>query len=53
MGRQERRSKQPLNDLKEMRGYWKAKQDALYCTLWRPHFGRDHEPVIYIEQNMV
>ena len=50
MRRQGRRCKQLLNDLKEMRGYWKLKEENLDGTLWRPHFGRGHEPVI--EQTM-
>jgi hypothetical protein len=32
-GRQGRRSKQILDDLKEMRGYWKLIEDALDHTL--------------------
>jgi ribosomal protein L35 len=32
-GRRERRRKQLLNDLKEMRGYWKLNEDALDRTL--------------------
>jgi hypothetical protein len=32
-GRRGRRRKQLLDDLKERRGYWKLKEDALYCTL--------------------
>jgi hypothetical protein len=34
-GRRGRRCKQLLNDLKETRGYWKLKQEALDRTLWR------------------
>ena len=33
-GRRGRRSKQLLDDLKEMRGYWKLKVEALYSPLW-------------------
>jgi hypothetical protein len=29
------RRKQRLNDLKEMRGYWKFEEEALDRTLWR------------------
>jgi hypothetical protein len=29
------RCKQLLDDLKEKRGYWKSKEDALDITLWR------------------
>jgi hypothetical protein len=39
-GRQGRRRKQVLDDLKEKRGYWKMKQEALYCTLWKTFFER-------------
>jgi hypothetical protein len=40
MGRRGRRHKQLLDDLKETRGFWKLKEEALDCTLWRPRFGR-------------
>jgi len=33
-----RRGKQLLYNLKEMRGYWKLKEEALYRTLWRTRF---------------
>jgi hypothetical protein len=33
--------KQLLDVLKEMRGCWKLKDDALDRTLWRTRFGRD------------
>ena len=39
-GRRRRRRQQPLDDLKETRGYWKLKKDALDLTLWRNGFGR-------------
>jgi hypothetical protein len=39
-GRQGRRSQQLLQDLKEMRGYWKLKEEAQDLTLWRTRFGR-------------
>jgi hypothetical protein len=45
-GRQGRRRKQLLDDLKERRGYWKLKGDALDRTLWRIRFERDHGPVV-------
>ena len=38
-GRQRRRWKQLLDDLKETRGYWKLKEETLDCTVWRTHFG--------------
>ena len=34
-GRKGRRSKQLLDDLKEEKGYWKMKEEALDFTLWR------------------
>ena len=34
-GRCRRGCKQPLDDLKEMREYWKLKEEALDGTLWR------------------
>jgi hypothetical protein len=44
MGRLRRRCKQLLDDLKEMREYWKLKDEALDHTLWRTRFGRGHGP---------
>jgi hypothetical protein len=37
-GRQGRRRKQLLDDLKEMRRYWKLQKEALDDTLWRTRF---------------
>jgi len=37
-----RRCKQLLDDLKEMRGYWKLKEEALNRKLWRTRFGRGY-----------
>jgi len=45
-GRQGRRQKQILDEIKEMRSHWKLKEEALDCTLWRTHFGRGYGPVI-------
>jgi hypothetical protein len=42
MGRRERRSKHPLDDLKEMRQYWNLKQEALDHNVWRTHFRRGY-----------
>jgi hypothetical protein len=39
-GRQERKCKQLLDDLKETTGYWKLKEEALDHTLWGTHFGK-------------
>ena len=41
MGRQVRRRKQLLEDLKETTGYWKLKQEALDYTMWRTSFGEE------------
>jgi hypothetical protein len=45
-GRRGRRRKQLLDDLKEKKRYWKLKEEALDCTLWRTCFGRDYGPVV-------
>jgi hypothetical protein len=45
-GRRGRRRKQLLDDLKEKKGYWKLKVEALHCTLWRTRFVRDYGPVV-------
>jgi hypothetical protein len=45
-GRRGRRRKQLLDDLKEMRGYWKLKEVVLYRTVWRIRFGRVYGPVV-------
>jgi hypothetical protein len=45
-GRRGRRRKQLLDDLKEKRGYWKLKEEALDHTLWRTRFGRGFGPVV-------
>jgi hypothetical protein len=45
-GRQGRRRKQQLDDLKEKRGYCKLKEEALDRTLWRTRFGRGYGPVV-------
>jgi hypothetical protein len=42
MGRRGRRRKQILDDLKEKSRYWKLKEEALDCTLWRTCFGRGY-----------
>ena len=44
--RRGRRSKQLLYGVKEKRGYWKLKAEALDRILWRTGFGRDYGPVI-------
>jgi hypothetical protein len=45
-GRQERRRKQLLDNLKEKRRYWKLKEEALDRTLWGTRFGRGYGPVV-------
>jgi hypothetical protein len=37
---------QPVDDLKERRGYWELKEEALDCTLWRIQSGQGYGPVI-------
>jgi len=41
-----RRCKQLLYDLKETRGYWKWKGEALNCPSWRNGFGKVYGPVV-------
>jgi hypothetical protein len=45
-GRRGRRSKQLLDDIKWNKRYWKLKEEALDCTLWRTRFGRGYGPVV-------
>ena len=45
-GRRRRRLKQLLGDLKEMRSYWKLKEEAADRILWRTGFGRVYGPVV-------
>jgi hypothetical protein len=40
-GRRGRRRKQILDDLEEMRGCWKLKEETPDRTLWRTRFGRE------------
>jgi hypothetical protein len=40
------RRKQLLDDLKETRGDWKLKEEALDRTLWIARFGRGYGPVV-------
>ena len=44
--RRVRRRQQLLDDLKENRGYWKLKEDALDRSLWRTRFGRGYGPLV-------
>jgi hypothetical protein len=45
-GRQGRRRKKLLGDLKERRGYSHLKEEALNRTMWRARFGRGFGPVV-------
>jgi len=45
-GRQGRRRRKLLDDLKERRGYSHLKEEALDCTMWRARFGRGFGPVV-------
>ena len=40
MARRGRRRKQPLNGIKEKKGYWNLKKEALDHTMWKIRFGR-------------
>jgi hypothetical protein len=45
-GRQGRRRRKLLDDLKEMTGYSHLKEEALDCTMWRARFGGGFGPVV-------
>jgi hypothetical protein len=45
-GRQGRRRRKLLDELKERRGYSHLKEEALDRTIWRARFGRGFGPVI-------
>jgi len=45
-GRQGRRRRKLLDDLKERRGYSHLKEEALERTKWRSRFGRGFGPVV-------
>jgi hypothetical protein len=45
-GRQGIICKHLLDDLKGKKGYWKLKDEAPDCTLWRTGFGRGCGPVL-------
>ena len=45
-GRLGRRGEQLLDDLKEKRGYWKMKEEALDRIMWRTGFGRGYGPAV-------
>jgi hypothetical protein len=45
-GRQGRRRRKLLDDLKERRGYSHLKEESLDRTVWRARFGRGFGPVV-------
>ena len=45
-GRQGRRRRKLLDDLKERRGYSHLKEEALDRTMWRARFGRSIGPIV-------
>jgi hypothetical protein len=45
-GRRGRRCRKLLDDLKERRGYFHLKEEALDCTMWRARFGRGFGPIV-------
>jgi len=45
-GKQGRRRRKLLDDLKERRGYFNLKEEALDRTMWRARFGRGFGPVV-------
>jgi hypothetical protein len=45
-GRQGRRRRKLLDDLKEWRGYCHLKEDTLDRTVWRARFGRGFGAVV-------
>jgi len=44
-GRRGRRRKKILDDLKETKGYWKLKEEALDRSVLRSRFGRGYGPI--------
>jgi hypothetical protein len=44
--RRGRRHKKLLDDLKDRRGYYQLKEEALDRTMWRDRFGRGFGPVV-------
>jgi hypothetical protein len=45
-GRQGRRRRKVLDELKEEKGYSHLKEEALDCTMWRARFGKGFGPVV-------
>jgi len=52
-GRRGRRHTQLLDALKETRGYWVLKEEALDCAVWRTRCGRGCGFVVNIRYDMV
>jgi hypothetical protein len=50
MRRQRIRRKQLVDDLKEKRGNWNLKEEALDFTLWRLCFGRGYGPLLRLRK---
>ena len=44
--RRGRRRKKLLDDLKDRRGFYQLKEEALYRTMWKNRFGRGFGPVV-------
>ena len=40
-----------LDDVKEKRGFWRLKEEALDRSVWGTRFGRDYGPVVHRQQN--
>jgi hypothetical protein len=49
-GRQGRRRRKLLDDLKERRGYCHSKEEALDHTVWKAGFGRGFGPVVRMNE---
>ena len=47
------RRKQLLDDLKETRGCWKLKDEALDHTLWRTRFGRSYGRFVRLRNELI
>ena len=45
-GKTRKRHKLLQGDLKEKKGYWKMKQEAIDRTLWRTRYGGGYGPVV-------
>ena len=44
--RRGRRRKKLMDDLKDRRGYYHLKEEAIDRTMWRHRFGGDNGPVV-------